>query len=377
MTTQINDSEVVSEFAAAWDDPSHTRIVNRPIDVNAVLHEHYRTSRPLTFTRTMLWDLVEKKAASPGTYIPYVVRHRSDRSWSVPSTQDGHTLIERHSHQRLWLAPGQYGLVLERAELDDERQAVTFIGQRTLRDPDGRELHATNMQPLFHVEHAVGGTEHSPLNLWRIVHLTESGDPRLLEVFTRIGESPWLPEYIEIYIRHDLRLDLSRRDDGDRSRRHHRRSGTAPGEEATALSGDYEPSTLEWVRDHVEQVLATGTTDGVTINGRPTVLLTYRGAKTGKIRKTPVMRVEHDGVYAAIASKGGEPTNPQWYSNVVAEPIVLLQDGATTQTYRARQVSGDEKTIWWRRAVDAYPDYADYQRRTDRQIPVLVLEPVN
>jgi deazaflavin-dependent oxidoreductase (nitroreductase family) len=122
--------------------------------------------------------------------------------------------------------------------------------------------------------------------------------------------------------------------------------------------------------------MRTGTTDSVTMKGLPTVLMTYRGTRTGKVRKTPVMRVEHEGRYVAVASRGGEPTNPQWYASLVAEPIVYLQDGAVTRRYRAREVFGDEKARWWRRAVDAFPDYADYQRRTDRQIPVFVLEPV-
>jgi deazaflavin-dependent oxidoreductase (nitroreductase family) len=141
------------------------------------------------------------------------------------------------------------------------------------------------------------------------------------------------------------------------------------------LTGEYEPSAWAWVREHVEQILRTGTTDGVTIKGRPTVLITYRGAKTGKIRKIALMRVEHEGRYAVVASKGGAPTNPQWYSSLVAEPVVELQDGTVTRTYKAREVVGDEKAIWWRRAVDAFPDYAAYQRKTDRQIPVFVLEP--
>jgi deazaflavin-dependent oxidoreductase (nitroreductase family) len=138
---------------------------------------------------------------------------------------------------------------------------------------------------------------------------------------------------------------------------------------------DYEPSALGWVREHVDQIMRTGTTDGVTMKDRPMVLLTYRGARTGKVRKTPVMRVEHDGHYAAVASKGGEPTNPDWYRSVLAEPVVDLQDGTTTREYRAREVTGTEKATWWRRAVAAFPDYADYQRGTDREIPVLVLEP--
>lgn len=133
--------------------------------------------------------------------------------------------------------------------------------------------------------------------------------------------------------------------------------------------------TPEWIRGHVDQIVRTGTTDGVEVNGRPTVLMTYRGAKTGKVRQAPLMRVEHAGQYAAVASKGGSPTNPLWYASLLAQPAVELQDGAVTGEYQAREVFGDEKALWWRRAVDAFPDYADYQRTTDRQIPVLVLEP--
>ncbi|MFG2003691.1 nitroreductase/quinone reductase family protein [Spirillospora sp. NPDC048911] len=144
----------------------------------------------------------------------------------------------------------------------------------------------------------------------------------------------------------------------------------------TTLTGEYEPSALDWVREHVEQIMRTGTTDGVTMSDRPTVLMTYRGAKTGKIRKTPLMRVEHGGRYAVVASMGGAPTNPQWYASLLAEPLIELQDGTETRAYRARELSGDEKALWWRRAVDAFPDYAEYQRGTDREIPVLVLEPV-
>jgi deazaflavin-dependent oxidoreductase (nitroreductase family) len=143
------------------------------------------------------------------------------------------------------------------------------------------------------------------------------------------------------------------------------------------LTGEYEPSASGWVREHVEQIVRTGTTDGANINGLPIVLMTYRGMRTGKVRKTPVMRVEHDGCYAAVASMGGAPKNPQWYASLVADPIIELQDGTVTGTYRAREVFGDEKAQWWRRAVEAYPDYADYQRKTDRQIPLFVLEPTD
>ncbi len=110
-----------------------------------------------------------------------------------------------------------------------------------------------------------------------------------------------------------------------------------------ALTGEYGPSASGWVREHVEQIMRSGTTDGVTINDLPTVLMTYRGAKTGKVRKTPVMRIEHEGCYAAVASKGGAPTNPQWYASLAAEPVIELQDGAVTREYRVREVFGDEK----------------------------------
>ena len=143
------------------------------------------------------------------------------------------------------------------------------------------------------------------------------------------------------------------------------------------MAADYEPSGTDWVRDQVEKIMKTGTTDGVTIKGLPIVLLTYKGNKTGKTRKTPVMRVEHDGRYAAVASKGGAPDHPQWYRSIVAHPKIELQDGNVNREYRAREVSGEEKSLWWQRAVDAFPDYADYQRNTDRQIPVLVLEPAD
>ena len=139
---------------------------------------------------------------------------------------------------------------------------------------------------------------------------------------------------------------------------------------------DYELSPIDFVRKQIEKIMRTGTTDGVTVYDRPIVLLTYKGAKTGKVRKTPVMRVENDGSYAAIASKGGAPTNPAWYQALLADPVVELQDGRESGTYRARQVDGDEKAAWWERGVATYPPYDDYQGNTDRNIPVFVLEPV-
>ncbi len=142
------------------------------------------------------------------------------------------------------------------------------------------------------------------------------------------------------------------------------------------LSGEYEPSTSEWVRDHVEQIEESGGSEA-ELKGKPVILLTTIGAKSGKIRKTPLMRVEHDGEYAVVASLGGAPKNPVWYYNVKKNPRVELQDGSTTRDYEAREVFGDEKATWWGRAIEAWPDYADYQEKTDRQIPVFVLTPVS
>ena len=142
-----------------------------------------------------------------------------------------------------------------------------------------------------------------------------------------------------------------------------------------ALSGDYEMSPEGWVREQTEKILDTGTTEGVTVYDRPIVLVTIRGAKTGTLRYTPLMRVEHDGRYALVASKGGNPENPLWYRNLVANPHVELQDGTVRRDYDAREVHGGERDEWWQRAVAAYPPYAEYQRRTGRQIPVFALEP--
>jgi F420H(2)-dependent quinone reductase len=143
------------------------------------------------------------------------------------------------------------------------------------------------------------------------------------------------------------------------------------------LTGEYEPSTQQWVRDQVELYESSGGTQGTTLRGMPVVVVTNRGARSGKLRKTPLMRVEHDGRYALVASRGGAPTHPLWYHNLLAHPHVELQDGATKQDMVARELHGEEKALWWQRAVEAYADYADYQKKTDREIPVLLLEPLD
>ena len=143
------------------------------------------------------------------------------------------------------------------------------------------------------------------------------------------------------------------------------------------LTGEYEPSTASWVRDQVELYERSHGAQGNDLRGKPVILLTSVGAKSGKIRKTPLMRVEHDGEYAVIASLGGAPTHPVWYYNLAANPHVELQDGAVKKDYQAREVSGTERDAWWERAVAAWPDYASYQTKTTRKIPVFVLTPVD
>ena len=144
-----------------------------------------------------------------------------------------------------------------------------------------------------------------------------------------------------------------------------------------SLNGEYEPSPAKWVRDQVQEYEGSGGTSGTTMRDMPVIIVTTRGAKSGKVRKVPLMRVEHDGEYAAVASMGGAPKNPVWYSNLVANPRVEVRDGPVVQAMTAHEVTGEEKAIWWQRCVGAYPDYADYQAKTERSIPVFVLTPIS
>ncbi len=143
------------------------------------------------------------------------------------------------------------------------------------------------------------------------------------------------------------------------------------------LEGEYEPSSAKWVRDQVEEYESSSGTRGTHLRGVPVVVITSVGSSSGKLRKNPVMRVEHDGTYAAVASKGGSPQHPAWYRNLLEHPLVEVQDGPNKGDYTARETSGDERALWWQRAVEVWPDYADYQTKTDRQIPVFVLEPAH
>jgi F420H(2)-dependent quinone reductase len=144
-----------------------------------------------------------------------------------------------------------------------------------------------------------------------------------------------------------------------------------------SLDAEYEPSPWHWVRDQVELIESSGGTQGTTLTdtGLPVVIVTNVGAKTGKVRKTPLMRVEHEGRYAAVASLGGAPKHPVWYFNLKANPRVVVQDGPERSDMIARELTGAERAQWWERAVAAYPPYAEYQAKTTRVIPVFVLEP--
>ncbi|WP_448006600.1 nitroreductase family deazaflavin-dependent oxidoreductase [Agromyces bauzanensis] len=139
------------------------------------------------------------------------------------------------------------------------------------------------------------------------------------------------------------------------------------------LVGEYEPSTSEWARVQAETFEATNGADANTLRGRPIIVMTSKGAKTGRLRKTALMRVEHDGQYAVVASRGGAPKHPTWYWNLKAHPHVELQDGAEKHDYEARELEGEEREIWWRRANETWPSYDEYQTKTDRQIPVFLL----
>lgn len=141
------------------------------------------------------------------------------------------------------------------------------------------------------------------------------------------------------------------------------------------LVGEYEPSPWAPIADQVERYESSGGTEGTTLDGQPCVILTTRGRRSGKLRKTPLMRVEHEGTYAVVASMGGAPQHPVWYFNLLDHPEVTVQDGPTVHDLVAREVAGEEKATWWRRATEVWPSYDDYQAATDRAIPLVVLEP--
>jgi hypothetical protein len=207
--SQLNHQD---EFQRSWTDPSNTNIELPPIDVNRVLAEHYKLSEPLTFTRSMLWDMEVRKSWRPDLYIPSVVLKGSAQSWGQSSAAEGAVSFNRSSQQRLWLESDKYGLVLEQTLINCVQQKVSFIAAADLAGPDGNLFQASVDQPLFHVEHSVGGAELQPLNRWRIAFLTGKADPELAERCALIASDVYLPEFIEIYIRNELNIKLTRQD---------------------------------------------------------------------------------------------------------------------------------------------------------------------
>ena len=205
--TQLSHEE---EFERSWADPGNTRIELPPVDVNLVLARYYRTNEPLRFSRTMLWDMEVKKAFRPDLYIPSVVSAGNSCYWRRQAAADGSESFVRCSRQRLRLNPSERGLVLERVLLNPARQSATFIGAAEFLDKDGNLLRAGAGQPLFHVEHSVDGSELQPLNLWRIVYLTDKPEQKLIDRFA-FAKDVWLREFVEIYIRRDLKIELTRR----------------------------------------------------------------------------------------------------------------------------------------------------------------------
>lgn len=146
------------------------------------------------------------------------------------------------------------------------------------------------------------------------------------------------------------------------------------GAEHENQTGDRLAEKTPWVADQLRTIDETGTTRSVSVMDRPVVVFTMRGVKSGKLRRVPLMRVEHDGAYAVVASAGGAPKHPAWYANIKANPEVEVQDGSDHFRGTARLLDGDERATWWERAVAAYPPYEEYQAKTDRQIPVLLVE---
>jgi hypothetical protein len=195
------------EYNEAWNAPSNTRFELAPVDVNIVLKKRYRVSPEKILTRTMIWDMETKKAWDPLSYIPYVVSQA--RSWGRTTLGDGSTRFSRSSLQRGWITSKE-GRVLEDVFVSDAKQTIYFLGRPRMIEENGDTVAASSFQPLFHVRHAVGGSEEMPLNLWSIVLLTNAPDPRYCEPFELMVQAGLLPGFVEIYIERDLKLKLSR-----------------------------------------------------------------------------------------------------------------------------------------------------------------------
>jgi hypothetical protein len=201
-------ANALQEFEAAWRNPKHTQFELQPVDVNKVLSERYTVSPSIRLTRSMVWDMEMKKAWDPMTYIPYVVS--SGRSWGRHSLKDGSEGFSRSSIQIAWISQ-ERGQVLEDVFVNRNDRRIIFLGRPEMTNDKGERIYADDYQPLFHVEHAAGGSELEPLNIWRIVILTENNDQRFTEPFKQMIKTGLLPGFLEIYIERDLHRALNRR----------------------------------------------------------------------------------------------------------------------------------------------------------------------
>jgi hypothetical protein len=212
--TTYTFAKAAEEFAQAWRDPHHTRIELPAVDVNKALAERYIVDAPIHVTLSMVWDMELKKSWDPITYIPYVVS--DGKSWGRHPTEAGCEHFFRSSIQRAWIGD-ENGRVLEDVHINHAAKRILFMGRASMITDGGEIIRADKFQPLFHVEHAAGGSETAPLNLWRIVILTENEDKRLLAPFQKMIREGGLPGFLEIYIRKDLKVNVSRRESTERA----------------------------------------------------------------------------------------------------------------------------------------------------------------
>jgi len=196
------------EFAQAWQNPRHTRVALPPVDVNKVLAERYQMDKPIRVTRGMVWDMELKKSWDPLTYIPYVVSE--GKSWGRHRNEDGSEHFCRSTIQRAWI-DDRSGRVLEDVYINHREQRIFFLGRSEMVTEAGVRIRSDEFQPLFHVEHSAGGSDAAPLNLWRIVLLTEDEDQRFMAPFEKMIRDGSLPGFLEVYIGRDLGVKLSRR----------------------------------------------------------------------------------------------------------------------------------------------------------------------
>lgn len=200
---------VADEFEAAWNDPNHSRFELPAVAVNSRLREKYTVVPSVRMSRDKLWDMERKKAWDPASFIPYVVSE--GKSWGRHKLKDGTERFFRASDQLGWIDNSAHGTVLEEVLIDNEAQRILFMGRAQFADGSGHQLHAGDFQPLFHVEHAAGGDDNDPLNLWRIVVLTKARDDRYTEPFRDMVRQGWLPGFVEIYIEREFNCKLTRR----------------------------------------------------------------------------------------------------------------------------------------------------------------------